>query len=184
MYVCSIFRQHVLGGSHFSASLCQSTGEENASIIWTSDSGGTMQFLSWLRSTGLTLHPLKDTKGWAGVCPTNLCTCALWIWQSHSNEFFKTSCCPEGVLWEYKVFGFFVAILLVPEQSLPELNNKSNTFSVSTGLSEGCSLSPIWLIIFIDRISRGSDGVAVAWFSGIRISSLLFVDGVIQLALN
>lgn len=78
----------------------------------------------------------------------------------------------------------FVAILLVPEQSLPELNNKSNTFSVSTGLSEGCSLSLIWLIIFIDRISRGSDGVAVAWFSGIRISSLLFVDGVIQLALN
>lgn len=108
MYVCSIFRQHVLGGSHFSASLCQSTGEENASIIWTSDSGGTMQFLSWLRSTGLTLHPLKDTKGWAGVCPTNLCTCALWIWQSHSNEFFKTSCCPEGVLWEYKVFGFLL----------------------------------------------------------------------------
>lgn len=75
-------------------------------------------------------------------------------------------------------------VLLVPEQSLPELNNKSNTFSVSTGLSEGCSLSPIWLIIFIDRISRCSEGVAVAWFSGIRISSLLFVDGVIQLALN
>lgn len=91
------------GGSRFSASLCQSSGEENASIIWTPDSGGTMQFLSWLWSTGITILSkiLKGEREFTQLTYVHVFCGSL-------TEFFKTSCCPERVLREYKVFGFLL----------------------------------------------------------------------------
>ena len=53
-------------------------------------------------------------------------------------------------------------------------SNKSDLFPVRVGLRQGCPLSPILFIIFMDRISRHSQGP--------RIGSLLFADDVVLLA--
>ncbi|KAF7225184.1 tyrosine aminotransferase, partial [Nothobranchius furzeri] len=50
------------------------------------------------------------------------------------------------------------------------------------GLCQGCPLSPILFITFMDRISRCSQGVEGIHFGGLRIRSLLFADDVVLLA--
>uniref|UniRef100_A0A8C6KS35 Reverse transcriptase domain-containing protein n=1 Tax=Nothobranchius furzeri TaxID=105023 RepID=A0A8C6KS35_NOTFU len=50
------------------------------------------------------------------------------------------------------------------------------------GLRQGCPLSPVLFITFMDRISRRSCGVECVEFGGRRISSLLFADDVVLLA--
>ncbi|KAK0154376.1 putative uncharacterized transposon-derived protein F52C9.6 [Merluccius polli] len=60
--------------------------------------------------------------------------------------------------------------------------NKSDLFPVRVGLRQGCTLSPILFIIFMDRISRHSQGVEGVRFGDLRIGSLLFVDDVVLLA--
>jgi len=67
-----------------------------------------------------------------------------------------------GVLQEYGVPGPLVrAIRSLYEQSarcVRILGTKSSTFSVGVGLHQGCPLSPILFVIFMDRISRRSRG--------------------------
>ena len=60
--------------------------------------------------------------------------------------------------------------------------SKSDLFPVHVGLRQGCPLSPVLFIIFMDRISRRSHGPEGIWFGSHRISSLLFVDDVVLLA--
>ena len=50
------------------------------------------------------------------------------------------------------------------------------------GLREGCPLSLVLSIIFMDRISRSSQGLEGIWFGSHWISSLLFADDVVLLA--
>ncbi|KAK3529838.1 hypothetical protein QTP86_007201 [Hemibagrus guttatus] len=56
---------------------------------------------------------------------------------------------------------------------------KSDLFPVHVGLRQCCPLSPVLFIVFMDRISRRSQGVR---FGDHRISSLIFADDVVLLA--
>uniref|UniRef100_A0A8C6NQ68 Reverse transcriptase domain-containing protein n=1 Tax=Nothobranchius furzeri TaxID=105023 RepID=A0A8C6NQ68_NOTFU len=68
-------------------------------------------------------------------------------------------------------------------QSLVHIaGSKSGSFPVRVGLHQGCPLSPILFITFMDRISRSSQGVDGIRFGGLRIRSLLFADDVVLLA--
>ncbi|TWW56284.1 R2DM Retrovirus-related Pol polyprotein from type II retrotransposable element [Takifugu flavidus] len=96
---------------------------------------------------------------------------------------------PRGVLWG--VLREYVSGLLIRAvrslydrcQSLVRIaGSKSNSFPVRVGLRQGCPLSPILFIIFMDRISRCSHGVEGIWFGDLRIASLLFADDVVLLA--
>ncbi|KAJ0061369.1 hypothetical protein NL108_017387 [Boleophthalmus pectinirostris] len=60
--------------------------------------------------------------------------------------------------------------------------SKSDLFPVHVGLHQGCPLSPVLFIVFMDRISRRSQGPEGVRFGDHRISSLLFVDDVVLLA--
>lgn len=61
-------------------------------------------------------------------------------------------------------------------------HNKSDSFQVGDGLYQGCSLSPILLIPFMDRISRCNQRVESVQFGGLRIATLIFADDVVLLA--
>ena len=64
----------------------------------------------------------------------------------------------------------------------PSGSPKSDLFPVRVGLRQGCPLSPILFIIFMDRISRHSQGVKGVRFGDLRIGSLLFADDMVLLA--
>ncbi len=91
-----------------------------------------------------------------------------------------------GVLWEYGVRSQ----LLRAVQSLYDRSrslvciagSKSDLFPVYVGLRQGCPLSPVLFIIFMDIIFRRSQGPEGVWFGDHTISSLLFADDVVLLA--
>uniref|UniRef100_A0A8C6KHS8 Reverse transcriptase domain-containing protein n=1 Tax=Nothobranchius furzeri TaxID=105023 RepID=A0A8C6KHS8_NOTFU len=97
---------------------------------------------------------------------------------------------PRGVLWgvlrEYGVPGpliWAVRSLYDWYQSLARIaDSKSGSFPVRVGLRQGCPLSPILFVTFVDIISRHSQGVEGIRFGGLRIRSLLFADDVVLLA--
>uniref|UniRef100_A0A3B3QL96 Reverse transcriptase domain-containing protein n=1 Tax=Paramormyrops kingsleyae TaxID=1676925 RepID=A0A3B3QL96_9TELE len=97
---------------------------------------------------------------------------------------------PQGALWgvlrEYGVRGPLLwAIWFLYERSRSLVciaGNKSDVFPVRVGLRQGCPLSSVLFIIFMDRISRRSQGVEGVQFGGLRIASLLFANDVILLA--
>ncbi len=60
--------------------------------------------------------------------------------------------------------------------------SKSDLFPLHVGLRQGCPLSTVLFVIFMDRISRRSQGPEGVWFGDHRISSLLFADDVVLLA--
>ena len=96
----------------------------------------------------------------------------------------------RGILWEvlreYGVDGSLLgAIQSLYRRSMSLVHvagNKSDLFPVGVGLRQGCPLSPVLFIVFMDRISRRSRGVEGVEFGGGRISSLLFADDVVFLA--
>ncbi|KAK3559562.1 hypothetical protein QTP86_013728, partial [Hemibagrus guttatus] len=59
---------------------------------------------------------------------------------------------------------------------------KSDLFPVHVGRRQGCPLSPVLFIVFMDRISRRSQGLEGVRFGDHRISSLIFADDVVLLA--
>ncbi|KAI3354569.1 hypothetical protein L3Q82_019073 [Scortum barcoo] len=155
-------------------------------IVDPQDSGGTMRFSSWSWNSGPALYTLRIgcARGFMGVCPTSphvLCG---------SGEGIRP--CPSwysvgGAPCEYGVRGPLlraVRSLYDRSRSLVRIaGSKSDLFPVHVGLRQGCPLSPVLFIIFMDRISRrsqpGPEGVR---FGNHRISSLLFADDVVLLA--
>ncbi|TKS64956.1 LINE-1 reverse transcriptase -like protein [Collichthys lucidus] len=97
---------------------------------------------------------------------------------------------PRGVLWgvlrEYGVSDPLIRAirsLYSLCQSLVRIaGSKSDLFPVRVGLRQGCPLSPVLFITFMDRISRRSQGVEGLRFGGLRIGSLLFADDLVLLA--
>lgn len=90
-----------------------------------------------------------------------------------------------GVLWEYGVRGPLLrAVRSLYDQSRSLVciaGSKSDLFPVRVGLRQGCPLSTVLFIIFMDRISRRSQGPEGVRFGDHRISSLLFADDVVLL---
>ncbi|KAK3542066.1 hypothetical protein QTP86_011367 [Hemibagrus guttatus] len=90
------------------------------------------------------------------------------------------------VLWEYGVRGPLlraVRSLYNRSKSLVRIAScKSDLFPVHVGLQQGCPLSPVLFIVFMDRISRRSQGLEGVRFGDHRISSLIFADDVVLLA--
>ncbi|KAK3525845.1 hypothetical protein QTP70_010916 [Hemibagrus guttatus] len=90
------------------------------------------------------------------------------------------------VLWEYGVHGPLlnaVRSLYNRSRSLVRIAScKSDLFPVHVGLRQGCPLSPVLFIVFMDRISRCSQRLEGIQFGDHRISSLIFADDVVLLA--
>ncbi|KAK3528646.1 hypothetical protein QTP70_006351 [Hemibagrus guttatus] len=90
------------------------------------------------------------------------------------------------VLWEYGVRGSLlraVRSLYNRSRSLVRIAScKSDLFPVHVGLRQGCPLPPVLFIVFMDRISRRSQGLEGVRFGDHRISSLIFADDVVLLA--
>ncbi|KAK3528573.1 hypothetical protein QTP70_003741 [Hemibagrus guttatus] len=90
------------------------------------------------------------------------------------------------VLWEYGVRGPLLrAVLSLYNQSRSLVriaSCKSDLFPVHVGLRQGCPLSPVLFIVFMDRISRRSQGLEGVQFGDHKISLLIFADDVVLLA--
>ena len=68
------------------------------------------------------------------------------------------------------------------QSSVRIAGSKSHLFPVMVGLRQGCPLSSVLFIIFMDRISRHSQATEGVMFVGLQIPSLLFIDDVVPLA--
>ena len=97
---------------------------------------------------------------------------------------------PRGVLWgvlqEYGVPDPLIGAVRSLYDRCQSLvciaGSKLDLFPVRVGLHQGCPLSRILFIIFMDRISRRSQGAEGVRFGDLRIRSLLFADDVVMLA--
>ncbi|KAI3358226.1 hypothetical protein L3Q82_003223 [Scortum barcoo] len=143
-----------------------------------------MRFSSWSWNSGPALYPPQGAWRVYGSLP-NQSTCALWIWRRHSTVSLVVFCgeCSS----EYGVRGPLLrAVRSLYDRSrslvrsLPAVSQ--TCFPVHVGLRQGCPLSPVLFIIFMDRISRRSQGPEGVRFGNHRISSLLFADDVVLLA--
>ncbi|KAK3544860.1 hypothetical protein QTP86_027529, partial [Hemibagrus guttatus] len=95
-------------------------------------------------------------------------TCVLWTWRRHSTVSLVAFCGRSLYNWS---------------RSLVRIAScKSDLFPVHVGLRQGCPLSPVLFIVFMDRISRRSQGLEGVRFGDHRISSLIFADDVVLLA--
>ena len=65
---------------------------------------------------------------------------------------------------------------------IPAAKSKSDLFPVRVGLRQGCLLTPVLFMIFMDRISRRSLVVEGITFGDLWIPSLLFADDMVLLA--
>uniref|UniRef100_A0AAV2JL93 ribonuclease H n=1 Tax=Knipowitschia caucasica TaxID=637954 RepID=A0AAV2JL93_KNICA len=127
-----------------------------------------------------TLHRILEGS-WEFAQPVHMCFVDL-------EKAFD--CVPRGVLWgvlrEYGVGGPLlraIRSLYDRSQSCVRIaGSKSDLFPVNVGLRQGCPLSPVLFTVFMDRISRRSQGSEGVRFGDHRISSLLFADDVVLLA--
>ena len=127
-----------------------------------------------------TLHRVLEGS-WEFAQPVHMCFVDL------EKAFDRV---PRGILWgvlrEYGVRGPLlraVRSLYDRSRSLVRIaGSKSDLFPVHVGLRQGCPLSPVLFIIFMDRISRSSQGPEGVRFGNHRIASLLFADDVVLLA--
>ncbi|KAK3551449.1 hypothetical protein QTP70_017426, partial [Hemibagrus guttatus] len=127
-----------------------------------------------------TLHRVLEGS-WEFAQPVHMCFVDL------EKAFDRV---PRGilweVLWEYGVRGSLlraVRSLYNRSRSLVRIAScKSDLFPVHVGLRQGCPLSPVLFIVFMDRISRRSQGLEGVRFGDHRISSLIFADDDVLLA--
>uniref|UniRef100_A0A8C6MBU3 Reverse transcriptase domain-containing protein n=1 Tax=Nothobranchius furzeri TaxID=105023 RepID=A0A8C6MBU3_NOTFU len=99
---------------------------------------------------------------------------------------------PRGTLWgvlrEYGIPGPLIRAVRSLYDRFQSLvciaGSKSGSFPVRVGLRQGCPLSPIPFITFMDRISRCNQDVEGIHFGGLRIRSVLFADDAVLLALS
>ena len=132
------------------------------------------------------LYHCEGTGGVMRVCPTRLhmfCGSGGGLWPCPSSCPVGTQdTCALGVLskWPF-VTGHSISVLSESEM-VCIAGSKSDPFPVSVGLPQGCPLSQVLFIIFMDRISRHSHVVEGIRFGDLRIPSLLFADDVVLLA--
>ncbi|CAF3293547.1 unnamed protein product [Rotaria sp. Silwood2] len=96
---------------------------------------------------------------------------------------------PRNILWnvlkEYDIQDQLLSAiqsLYKNCQSCVRINgSKSDNFQVQVGLRQGCVLSPLLFIIFMDKISRTSANPACAQIGDVKMDSLLFADDIAQL---
>ncbi|KAK3533035.1 hypothetical protein QTP70_006219 [Hemibagrus guttatus] len=127
-----------------------------------------------------TLHRVLEGS-WEFAQPVHMCFVNL------EKAFDRV---PHGtlweVLWEYGVRGPLlraVRSLYNRSRSLVRIAScKSDLVPVNVGLRQGCPLSLVLFIVFMDRISRCSQGLEGVRFGDHRISLLLFADDVVLLA--
>ncbi|KAK7889103.1 hypothetical protein WMY93_024663 [Mugilogobius chulae] len=127
-----------------------------------------------------TLHRVLEGS-WEFAQPVHMCFVDL------EKAFDRV---PRGVLWgvlrEYGVRGPLLrAVRSLYDRSrscVRIAGSKSDLFPVHVGLRQGCPLSPVLFIVFMDRISRRSHGPEGVRFGDHRISSLLFADDVVLMA--
>ncbi|KAK3525887.1 hypothetical protein QTP70_010943 [Hemibagrus guttatus] len=127
-----------------------------------------------------TLHRVLEGS-WEFAQPVHMCFVDL------EKAFDRV---PHGilweVLWEYGVCGPLLRAvwsLYNWSRSLVRIAScKSDLFPVHVGLRQGCPLSPVLFIVFMDKISRRSQGLEGVRFEDHRISSLIFADDVVLLA--
>ncbi|KAK3513875.1 hypothetical protein QTP70_032883, partial [Hemibagrus guttatus] len=130
-----------------------------------------------------TLHRVLEGS-WEFAQPVHMCFVDL------EKDFVDFDRVPRGilweVLWEYGVRGPLlraVRSLYNRSRSLVHIAScKSDLFSVHVGLRQGCPLSPVLFIVFMDRISRRSQGLEGVRFWDHKISLLIFADDVVLLA--
>lgn len=128
------------------------------------------------------MGPRKQLTGTGGIAqPVYMCFVDL------EKAFDRV---PRRILWEvlqeYEVRGPLLrAVRSLYDRSrslVRTAGSKSDLFPVRVGLRQGCPLSPVLFIIFMDRISRRSQGPEGVWFGNHMIASLLFADDVVMLA--
>ncbi|KAI3364011.1 hypothetical protein L3Q82_001225 [Scortum barcoo] len=145
-----------------------------------------MRFSSWSWNSGPALYPPQGARGFMGVCPTSphvLCgsgegirPCPSWY-----SVFCGSAPCSMGSPGAFAK-GCSVSVCDRSRSLVRIAGSKSDLFPVHVGLRQGCPLSPVLFIIFMDRISRRSQGPEGVRFGNHRISSLLFADDVVLLA--
>lgn len=97
---------------------------------------------------------------------------------------------PREILWkvlkEYGIHGQLLSSiqsLYNNCKSCVRINgNKSDYFQVQVGLRQGCVLSPLLFMVFMDKISRTSANPAGVKIGDVKVDSLLFADDVARLA--
>ncbi|KAK3536250.1 hypothetical protein QTP86_000153 [Hemibagrus guttatus] len=115
-----------------------------------------------------TLHRVLEGS-WEFAQPVHMCFVDL-------EKAFD--CVPRGILWEVLWESLYNR-----SRSLVRIAScKSDLFPVHVVLRQGCPLSPVLFIVFMDRISRRSQGLEGVRFGDHRISSLIFADDVVLLA--
>uniref|UniRef100_A0AAV2LL43 Reverse transcriptase domain-containing protein n=1 Tax=Knipowitschia caucasica TaxID=637954 RepID=A0AAV2LL43_KNICA len=123
-----------------------------------------------------TLHRILEGS-WEFAQPVHMCFVDL-------EKAFD--CVPRGVLWgvlrEYGVGGPLLRAIRSLYDCVRIAGSKSDLFPVNVGLRQACPLSPVLFTVFMDRISRRSQGSEGVRFGDHRISSLLFADDVVLLA--
>ncbi|KAK3575515.1 hypothetical protein QTP86_029266 [Hemibagrus guttatus] len=177
---------HHLVGDHIPQppreSLFQSTGEESPTISRTLEPEEQCGFHASHRTLDqlYTLHRVLEGS-WEFAQPVHMYFVYL------EKAFNRVPCgILWEVLWEYGVRG----PLLRAVRSLYDWSRslvciascKSDLFPVHVGLQQGCPLSLVLFINFMDRISRHSQGLEGVRFGDHRILLLLFADGVVLLA--
>uniref|UniRef100_A0A8C9TQF7 Reverse transcriptase domain-containing protein n=1 Tax=Scleropages formosus TaxID=113540 RepID=A0A8C9TQF7_SCLFO len=99
---------------------------------------------------------------------------------------------PREILWEvlreYGVPGPLLrairALYIQSESCVHILGIKSSLFNGGVGLRQGCALSPLLLVVFMDRISRRSRGQEGILRGSRKVTSLLFAGDVVLFALS
>ncbi|KAI3356861.1 hypothetical protein L3Q82_003510 [Scortum barcoo] len=139
----------------------------------------------WIQEEQCGFHVLV-VEQWTSSIPSTGCLEGLWEFAQPVHMCFVDlekafDRVPRGILWgvlrEYGVRGPLlraVRSLYDRSRSLVRIaGSKSDLFPVHVGLRQGCPLSPVLFIIFMDRISRRSQGPEGVRFGNHRISSLL-----------
>ncbi|KAI3354070.1 hypothetical protein L3Q82_018470 [Scortum barcoo] len=164
--------------------LRQGTGEENSADSRT---------LGFRRNNAVFVLVVEH---WTSSIPSTGClrvygslpnqsTCALWIWRRHSTVSLVVFCggCSASMGSGEPLLRAVRSLYDNRSRSLVRIaGSKSDLFPVHVGLRQGCPLSPVLFIIFMDRISRRSQGPEGVRFGNHRISSLLFADDVVLMA--
>ncbi len=81
-----------------------------------------------------------------------------------------------------QLVGAIASLYKASNSCVRVLGRKSDKFNVGVGLRQGCVLSPLLFIVYMDRIARRSLGQESVMIGDVKISHLLFADDLAILA--